>query len=121
MTRLTGVSSFTWSTSEQVYPFEKDSSGNTLYCQMVNLGALPNAGITNVYPATTVAPSKVFKVWGFATEPSVGQTIPLPFASSAGNSNVEILFNGPSPGFFYVQCPLNNSSFTGKGYVIYSK
>ena len=39
-----GFAAFQWSTSEQVYPFEKDSSGNTLYCKEVACGALPNNG-----------------------------------------------------------------------------
>jgi hypothetical protein len=38
---------FQWSTSEQVYPFEKDSSGNTLYCKQIDCGAWPNNGSKN--------------------------------------------------------------------------
>ena len=43
-----GVEEFEWSTSEQVWPFEKDASGNTLYCKEIDFGALPNAGTKNV-------------------------------------------------------------------------
>ena len=39
---------FQWKTTEQVYPFEKDSSGNTLYCKEINFGSLPNAGTKEV-------------------------------------------------------------------------
>ena len=43
-----GVSTFQWSTSEQVWPFEKASNGATLYCKEVNLGNLPTYGAKNV-------------------------------------------------------------------------
>jgi hypothetical protein len=43
-----GVSTFQWSTSEQVWPFEKASGGATLYCKEVNFGTLPNATTKNV-------------------------------------------------------------------------
>lgn len=48
MIRLAGASSFTWSTSEQVYPFEKSSDGSTLYCKEIDCGAGPNAGVKDV-------------------------------------------------------------------------
>lgn len=43
MTRLAGLSmaDFPWSTSEQVWPFEKNSLGHTLYCKEVDFGYLP--------------------------------------------------------------------------------
>jgi hypothetical protein len=44
MTRLAGVSSFTWSTSEQVWPFEKAADGSTLYCKEIDCGYLGNSG-----------------------------------------------------------------------------
>lgn len=46
---------FVWSTTEQIWPFERDSSDNVLYAKEVDFGALPNAttkdvahGITNL-------------------------------------------------------------------------
>lgn len=60
-----GVSSFTWSASEQVWPFEKDSSGNTLYCIEVDCGAMPNAGDKNVaHGISSLDCLKVFKLYG---------------------------------------------------------
>ena len=52
MADLRGVDNygFQWSTSEQVWPFEKASDGSTLYCkEFQNQGALPNTG--NMYIA----------------------------------------------------------------------
>ena len=43
-----GISPFTWSTSEQTWPFEKGSSGETLYAKEVSLGTLPTTGFKNV-------------------------------------------------------------------------
>jgi hypothetical protein len=43
-----GSSTFQWSTSEQVWPFEKASDGSTLYAKQINFGSLPNNGQKNV-------------------------------------------------------------------------
>jgi hypothetical protein len=43
-----GVSAFQWSTSEQVWPFEKARDGSTLYCKEIDFGALPNNGTKSV-------------------------------------------------------------------------
>lgn len=50
MGKIRGITQadFEWSTSEQVYPFEKDSSGNTLYCKEIAFGALPNNGAKTI-------------------------------------------------------------------------
>lgn len=42
------ISSFTWSTSEQVWPFEKDELGRTLYSKKIDFGAVPNNGWKSV-------------------------------------------------------------------------
>jgi len=56
MVKLAGVSSFTWKTTEQVYPFEKASDGSTLYCKEVNCGTLPNNGQQEVAHNITFSP-----------------------------------------------------------------
>ena len=38
------VAEFKWSTSEQVWPFEKDSQGRVLYCKQSSPIVLPNNG-----------------------------------------------------------------------------
>lgn len=39
-----GLEAFQWSTSEQVWPFEKDLNGNTIYCKEFYVSSLPNTG-----------------------------------------------------------------------------
>ena len=43
-----GVEEFQWSTSEQVYPFEKGHNGETLYAKFIDFGNLPNTGTKQV-------------------------------------------------------------------------
>lgn len=38
------LNSFTWSETEQLYPYEQDKQGRTLYAKEVNMGAGPNNG-----------------------------------------------------------------------------
>jgi hypothetical protein len=38
------IEEFQWSTSEQVWPFEKSANGSTLYCKQVNIGDMPVGG-----------------------------------------------------------------------------
>ena len=42
------VEEFQWSTSEQVYPFEKGHNGETLYAKFIDFGNLPNSGTKQV-------------------------------------------------------------------------
>lgn len=45
LSNSSSISSFQWSASEQVWPFETTiSGGDTLYCKQVYCGALPNNG-----------------------------------------------------------------------------
>ena len=57
-----GVEEFQWSTSEQVWPFEKGPSGQTLYAKQVDFGALPNNGTKTVnHGISSFDSSYVFK------------------------------------------------------------
>jgi hypothetical protein len=47
-TLIGGPVAFQWSSSEQVYPFEKAADGSTLYCKEINFGAWPNNGTKSV-------------------------------------------------------------------------
>ena len=47
------INPFQWSSSEQVWPFEKDASGRTLYCKEINFGSLPNSGTKSVAHSIT--------------------------------------------------------------------
>ena len=72
-----GVEEFEWSTSEQVWPFEKDASGNTLYCKEIDFGSLPNNGAKNV--AHNITNFVLFKFENKARHAPSGTTIVLTF------------------------------------------
>lgn len=55
------ISSFTWSASEQVWPFEKDAAGRTLYCKEISMGNMPNTGALSVSLGDIVA-DKIYQV-----------------------------------------------------------
>jgi hypothetical protein len=66
MTKLSGVSSFQWSSTEQVWPFEKNKEGETLYCKEISLGNLPQSGYVQAnINANINTADKIFKVQGF--------------------------------------------------------
>jgi hypothetical protein len=118
-----GISSFQWSTSEQVWPFEKASDGSTLYCKEISLGAMPNAGSKNVaHSITGLAASDVFSFTGFAYDENyegniLVQQLPWP---AAGNEPYEIQF------YLYganivIYCASNISASSGVARIIYKK
>jgi len=54
---------FTWSSSEQVYPFEKNINGDTLYCKQMESLTLPNNGYASVaHGISNLATNKVFRI-----------------------------------------------------------
>jgi hypothetical protein len=59
-----GPAAFTWSTSEQVWPFEKSANGDTLYCRQVTVATLPNFG-TVTTTVTGVTPTRIFRMSAF--------------------------------------------------------
>lgn len=63
-TGTSGISEFQWSTSEQVWPFEKAIDGSTLYCRQVSIATLPNYGTVTV-AVTGVVPTKIFRIVAF--------------------------------------------------------
>ena len=62
-TLVGGPVAFQWSTSEQVWPFEKDLSGRTLYCKEIDLGDLPQNGIKTT-SLGNINTQKIFKYYG---------------------------------------------------------
>lgn len=42
-----GLDAFQWSTSEQVWPFEKGPNGETVYAKQINVANLPNTGVSD--------------------------------------------------------------------------
>lgn len=58
------ISEFQWSTTEQEWPFEKESGGGILYAKEVIVTTLPNAG--SVYTTVSgIATNKIFKIDGY--------------------------------------------------------
>jgi hypothetical protein len=58
---------FQWSSSEQVYPFERDIDGRTLYCKEVNMGTLASNGAVSVaHNIPNYDPTKIHKIEGIA-------------------------------------------------------
>jgi hypothetical protein len=51
---------FQWSTSEQVYPFEKASDGSTLYCKEITAGALSSGYTGTAHGISGLTIDKVF-------------------------------------------------------------
>jgi hypothetical protein len=115
LTGAGGISAFTWSTSEQVWPFEKDSAGRTLYCKEVNTGTLPTTNgesLTN-HNISSFDPAKLYKMYAKGFNASSGITISLP--------NVFAFFGIKSTQIYiYVQGG-DLSSYTSTTYLIYAK
>lgn len=72
------ISSFTWSASEQVYPFEKATDGSTLYCKEYNLGNLPNTGTSST--ALGFSTEKIYHIYAFAKY--LDDFVPLPLETA---------------------------------------
>ena len=82
------VAEFKWSTSEQVWPSEKDSSGRILYCKEIAFGAMPNNGTkTKAHNIPGLVGNKIHSVNAFM-DSNIGGTsiLPLPFPQVAVGS-----------------------------------
>lgn len=99
MIRLAGASAFTWSESEQVYPFEKDTDGKTLYCKVLTIPSLA-AGYASVAHGVGLA-NKIFHMYAHIAAGGY-YSVPWPHAWSAthnvelhaDNTNVNAYCNG---------------------------
>jgi len=85
-TLVGGPVAFQWSSSEQVWPFEKDDSGNILYCKQIDCGTLPNSGNSNTsHNIPSLNTLKVHKVEGLVFGPtSTDYALPLNMTRSDG-------------------------------------
>jgi hypothetical protein len=119
MTRLAGVSSFQWSTSEQVWPFEKSENGATLYCRLFT-GQLPNGGNLSIaHGLSGFSPSKVkrLSIGGYAA--SYTQWSPFPYGCWAASSyDVTIAVDANN---IYVTCAYDKSMYAARIEFIYAK
>lgn len=58
--------------------------------KVVNFGGLPNAGTTSVAHGITIDANTIFtRIYATASDPT-GNYIPIPYASSTANKNIEI-------------------------------
>jgi len=76
-TLVGGPVAFQWSTSEQVWPFEKDLSGRTLYCKEIDLGDLPQDGIKTT-SLGNINTQKIFKYYSATQRIGSDQFVGLP-------------------------------------------
>jgi len=61
------------------------------YRKVINFGALPNTGTTNVAHGITCDASTIFtRIYGVATDPAGFSYLPLPYASSTAANNIEL-------------------------------
>lgn len=120
MIRLVGnsVSTFQWSNSEQVWPFEKSKLGYTLYCKEIAFGTLPNSAVKQVAHGITELAADVkrlFKEQYIVT--SNGQSFPAANPSPA-SCIASIVYGGN----IYVQTGVTYSAGTTlTARLIYSK
>lgn len=76
-----GISEFQWSTSEQVWPFEKDSTGNTLYCKQINVNPTANNGWVSTAHSTSYSKTKtLYGVLRNTSWAGALSAVPLPIA-----------------------------------------
>jgi hypothetical protein len=79
-----GIEEFQWSTSEQVWPFEKSVDGETIYCKEIDFGALPNNGTKSVsHNINLTSPNQVINQSALAYSPA-GDVNPIVYVSTAG-------------------------------------
>lgn len=60
------LSTFTWSTSEQVWPFEKTVNGDTLYCKQINMGTFNPSSLSQPHGISSYDVEKMYKIEGWA-------------------------------------------------------
>ena len=64
------------------------------YRKVINFGALPNTGTTNIDHGITVDANTIFtRIYGVATDPAGLSYLPLPYASSTAANNIELSVN----------------------------
>jgi hypothetical protein len=122
-TLVGGPVAFQWSTSEQVYPFEKGSNGETLYAKQVTISSFPNNGSQN-YPhgisGLGSGTSRVKQIWGVVYRGNGLVARPMPYAHANGQYTIELLTDETN---IIIGTGSNYFALDGSGYVrlIYSK
>jgi hypothetical protein len=122
MVRLIGVSSFQWSTSEQVWPFEKTYDGKTLYCKyfQITMGGSGAEINHNISGGNVIA--RIRKLWGMTRGniAIMGEARPLPFVERNDYSgyNVDLKIDNTKI-MLYTQIPSSYNGIVCDVFVIY--
>ena len=113
LTGAGGLSAFTWSTSEQVWPFEKDELGRTLYCKEVDTGLLPNTGVIYAnHNISSLDVTKVYKLYARCYYAAGPLMLALP---------CEYVYMGANATQIRINTSVDFSIYTSYSYIIYAK
>lgn len=114
------VSSFTWSTSEQVWPFEKASDGSTLYCLQSAPIVLPNNGYSTwAHGILNLSGAKVHRFEDSIYVSAGGGSVMRLSDMNNGSNTMYCFVDGDNFGFRIYQ--ENFSGYTGIIKLIYAK
>jgi hypothetical protein len=70
---------------------ERAVEGRSIFRQVIDFGALPNAGAKTVaHNIAGAASMKLVRMYGGATDPATPSFLPLPFASTTLNQNIQL-------------------------------
>lgn len=80
--------------SQTFFSITATNSPRSVTRKVINFGALPNAGTTNVAHGITTNANVIFtRIIGCATDPAAQIYLPLPFSSPVGNQNILVSVN----------------------------
>ena len=119
MTRLINTP-FTWNTEEQVYPFEKDANGDTLYCKEVSIGTLPNNGSAlAAHGISNFDPEKIHRAEFRTWDATATEFQPWSFGAWGSSTyNHVMTINSTNINF---TTTLDKTAYQGSARLIYSK
>lgn len=85
------ASAFEWSTSEQVWPFEKDVGGGTIYAKLIDLGQFPNSGTKLVaHGVAGFTSDKLRRIEGYMYPPGFPNSQAAPIPATFGLNDVQV-------------------------------
>jgi hypothetical protein len=90
LTGAGGVSTFTWSTSEQVWPFEKASNGNTIYAKEISIASWSSQVYSIAHNISNL--NKIHRLDG-QTKRTDGYYLNIPNSSTAGGTGELEVYN----------------------------
>jgi len=119
------VAPFQWSTSEQIYPFERALDGSTLYCKYISAGAMPNSGWASIaHNIPNWSPSKLHRMNIYcysANDQGSPSHVPLPYNDSNGNASGVMVYGLTIINLFSKTNYYSANGYAAHIYLIYSK